>query len=95
MIFTFSHKVPDPFLNTSSAFMGIIVPNAKMKSCICILYRWYVATASETEYSANFYGSVRAIGSIYSGSTSIGSYLSLALVTAFKPWLPLGRYESL
>jgi hypothetical protein len=33
-------------------------------------------------------------GVISSGSSSIGSYPSFATVTAFRPWLPCGRYES-
>lgn len=49
----FSHKVPDPFLKTSSLYIGIIVHKANIKSWICFLYKKNVATASEIAYSAN------------------------------------------
>ena len=53
-----------------------------------------MATASDTLYDAMCRGSDCASGSMASGSISTGSYPSLALVTAFKPWLPCGKYES-
>ena len=51
-------------------------------------------TASDTEYAAIVCGCVCAKGSMSSGSTSTGLYLSFALVTAFRPCDPAGRYES-
>ena len=69
----FSHRVPDPFLKTSSGKVGIIVQRAKIKSWIIFWYKKKVATESDTEYSANSWGLLYAYGSISSGSSSTGS----------------------
>ena len=44
-----SHSVPLPLRNTSSGDIGMIVASEKIKGCTYVMYKKYVATASETE----------------------------------------------